>query len=51
LGEITGNLQGRKAVGKSSLTQRRKKSVYGCTTCNKALCKEGNCFNSHVNSL
>jgi hypothetical protein len=51
LREVSSNLSGRKVIGKSKGYQRRKKSRYGCTICNIALCKEGNCFNLHVNSF
>lgn len=38
LGEISGNKQ---------KTKPRKRSTYGCSTCNIALCKEGQCFNKY----
>ena len=31
----------------STPNQRRKKSRYGCVSCDIALCKEGNCFQEH----
>jgi hypothetical protein len=50
LGEVSVSLANKKACRKSKRTQRRKKTTYGCVVCNIATCKEGNCFNSHVNT-
>ncbi len=33
--------------GNSLASQKRKKTTYGCTTCDIPLCKEGNCFSIH----
>jgi hypothetical protein len=51
LSEKSSNIQGRKVVGKTLKKVMYKRSRYGCIVCNIALCKEGNCFDLHVDSL
>lgn len=48
--EKSGNIQGKKVFRKATVVQGRKQTTYGCVICNIALCKEGNCFDLHVNS-
>jgi len=43
LDEISGNSQSKKA-------QKRKKTTFGCITCDVAICKDGECFKKHYNT-
>jgi hypothetical protein len=44
LGEIPGNSRSTKA-------QKRRKTTFGCKECGSALCKDGNCFGIHCDSV
>ena len=50
LTEKSTNIQGKKVIRKATKVQGRKQTTYGCIICNIALCKEGSCFESHINS-